>query len=60
MFAWPNSSSKICVNLPVASTWTEVQIPNIRVTNGSVYLGFTVNANAGNCVNVDYVQLTKN
>ena len=60
MFAWPDSGSEISVNLPVASTWTEVQIPKIQVTNGSVYLGFTVNANAGNWVKVQYVQLTRN
>jgi arabinogalactan endo-1,4-beta-galactosidase len=60
MFAWPDSGSETSVNLPVASTWTEVQIRDIQVTNGSVFLGFTVNANAENWVKVACIQLTKN
>jgi len=30
------------------------------VNDGNVYLGFSVNAHAGNWVNVNWVQLTEN
>ncbi|MGA8215501.1 MAG: glycosyl hydrolase 53 family protein [Candidatus Sulfotelmatobacter sp.] len=60
MFAYPAGGREISVKLPVASTWTEVQIPGIVVNDGNVYLGFSVNAHAGNWVNVNWVQLTEN
>ncbi len=60
MFAYPTNGSETTVNLPVSSGWTTVTISNISVTDGAVYLGFSVNANAGNWTNVESVSLTEN
>ena len=60
MFAYPGGGSQISVTLPVASTWTEVEIPGIVVADGSVYLGFSINANADDWTNVGWVSLTEN
>ncbi|UII29533.1 RICIN domain-containing protein [Fulvivirga maritima] len=35
------------------SSWTEITIPNINVTNGSIEVGVYSNASGGNWVNVD-------
>ena len=59
MFAWPNGGNQISVNLPVSGSWTRVKIPGIAVANGRVYLGFSVDANAGNWTNVGAVSLVR-
>jgi arabinogalactan endo-1,4-beta-galactosidase len=56
LFTGSASGSDLTVNLPVASSWTEVQISNISISEGEAYVGFTVNAKAGNWVNVEKVQ----
>jgi arabinogalactan endo-1,4-beta-galactosidase len=60
MFAWPTGGSEVSINIPAESTWTEIQIPNIQITEGEIYLGFSINANAGNWTNVEQVQFTLN
>jgi arabinogalactan endo-1,4-beta-galactosidase len=60
LFASPTGGSQVSVNLPVTSTWTEVQLSNVQVVEGEVYLGIAANANAGNWVNVESVQLVAN
>jgi arabinogalactan endo-1,4-beta-galactosidase len=60
MFAYPTGGSNMTVNLPTASTWTQVQIANIQVTAGTAYVGFTINASAGQWANVESVSFTEN
>ncbi len=45
------------VNIPATSTWTQVSIPNIQVTNGKCELAFYSVAGAGQWINFDDVQL---
>ena len=59
MFAWPNGGSQISVNVPVSNSWTRVKVPGIAVINGRVYLGFSVDANANNWMNVGAVSLVR-
>jgi len=59
MFAYPANGSETSVNLPVASSWTAVTISGISVTDGQVYLGFTINAKAGNWTRVESVSLVE-
>ncbi len=47
-------------SLPVGNSWTLVQILGVHVTSGSCTLGLWSDANAGNWVNLDDFQLTKN
>ncbi|MGP8187618.1 MAG: arabinogalactan endo-beta-1,4-galactanase [Terracidiphilus sp.] len=56
LFATPSGGSQSSVNLPTSSSWTEVQISNVQVTAGEVYLGIAVNGNAGNSINVEAVE----
>jgi hypothetical protein len=60
MFAWPTGGSNMTVNLPTAATWTEVQIANIQVTQGTAWVGFTISANSGQWANIESVSLTQN
>ena len=59
MFAYPTSGSNMTVNLPTANTWTEVQIPNIQVTEGTAWVGFTIDASAGEWTNIESVSFTQ-
>lgn len=59
MFAWPGGGSESTVNLPTASSWTTVTISGISVTDGQVYLGFSINAKAGDWTNVESVSLVQ-
>lgn len=45
------------VNLPVTSTWAQVQITGIQVTNGQCEIGLWSDANANNWSNLDNVEL---
>ena len=45
------------VNLPTASTWTQVQLTGIQVTNGQCEVGLWSDANAGNWCSLDNVEL---
>jgi len=57
---WPTGGSNMTVNLPTAATWTEVQIANIQVTQGTAWVGFTISANSGQWANIESVSLTQN
>jgi hypothetical protein len=46
------------INQPIGS-WTQVTIPAIKVTNGSIQVGVYSDANAGNWVNVDDFSLVQ-
>lgn len=48
------------VSIPTTSTWTQITIPNINVTNGQAEFGFWTDANAGNWMNADDVEFYKN
>ncbi|QIX61612.1 T9SS type A sorting domain-containing protein [Hymenobacter sp. BT18] len=43
--------------LPVTSAWTQIQLPNIEVTNGQCEVGLWSDANAGNWCSLDNVEL---
>jgi arabinogalactan endo-1,4-beta-galactosidase len=47
------------VNLPTASSWTQVTISGIQVTNGRAEVGFYTVANSGNWINIDDVRLVR-
>jgi arabinogalactan endo-1,4-beta-galactosidase len=56
----PVNGTTQTVNLPTASTWTQVQIANVSVTAGEATLTITVNGNAGNWLRVESVSFTAN
>ncbi|MFC7671050.1 T9SS type A sorting domain-containing protein [Hymenobacter humi] len=43
--------------LPVTSTWTQIQITGIQVSNGQCEIGLWSDANAGNWCSIDNVEL---
>ena len=45
------------IALPVTSTWTQIQISGIRVTNGACEIGLWSDANAGNWCSLDNAEL---
>ncbi|WP_151087758.1 glycosyl hydrolase 53 family protein [Hymenobacter baengnokdamensis] len=45
------------VALPVAGTWTQIQVPGIVVTNGQCEIGLRSVANAGNYCSLDDVEM---
>lgn len=49
--------SQVNVDIPTASTWTEISIDRVNVTNGQIEVGFYSNAPAGKWINVDDVRL---
>lgn len=59
MLAWPSGGSEMTVSLPKAGSWTEVVINDIPVTEGLAYVGFNINAGAGDWVNVESVSFTE-
>ncbi len=56
----PVNGATQTVNLPTASTWTQVQITNVSVTAGEAALSLTVNGNAGNWLRVESVSFAIN
>ena len=49
--------SERSVNLPSTSTWTQITLPNVKVTNGQCEVYFWSDANAGGqWINVDLVE----
>ncbi len=46
--------------IPDSDNWTPVTISNIYINNGQCRIGFWSNANAGNWLTVDDVELTRN
>jgi arabinogalactan endo-1,4-beta-galactosidase len=54
----PVNGTTRTVNVPTASSWTQVQITNISVTAGEASLTFTVNGNAGDWLRVESVSFT--
>jgi len=59
MWAW-SSAGWESVNFPGVDNWTYIQIPNVPVTNGQLYLGFYVDANANNYAAMGAVTLYQN
>jgi hypothetical protein len=60
MFAYPTGGSNASANLPTASSWTELQIVNVQVTEGTAWVGFTIDASAGQWTNIESVSFTQN
>jgi arabinogalactan endo-1,4-beta-galactosidase len=54
-----DSGPELKANIPETGwpNWTQVSIDNIEVTNGQVQIGFYSNANAGNWLSFDDVEL---
>ncbi len=48
--------AELKVNVPVTGVWTQISIPNIRVTNGQCTIGFYSDGNGGNWFSVDDVE----
>lgn len=48
------------LTLPTTSTWTQISITGINVTNGQCEIGLTSTANANQWANLDDVELLKN
>ncbi|NQX68762.1 SGNH/GDSL hydrolase family protein [Paenibacillus alba] len=46
------------VNIPAASSYTRISIPNINVTNGYLEIGFYSVGNGGNWITFDNIELT--
>lgn len=53
-------SSEKNTPIPTTSTWTQITITNIHVTNGQAEFGFWTDANANNWISVDNVEFFKN
>ena len=47
------------VSIPVTSSWVEVEITNIQVTNGKCTIAFYTEGNAGNWSCADNFELIK-
>lgn len=56
MLATDFGSSEVSVNLPTTSTWTQMSIDNIEVTNGQCTIGFYSDGNANNRACFDDVE----
>jgi arabinogalactan endo-1,4-beta-galactosidase len=56
----PVGGTTMSVNLPTASTWTQVQISNVPITEGEATIRLSVNGNAGNWVRIESVSFTAN
>lgn len=52
--------SQLTTNLPTTSTWTQIQITGINVTNGQCTIGLWSDANANNWCTMDDVEFYKN
>lgn len=48
------------LTLPTTSTWTQISITGINVTNGQCEIGLTSTASANQWANLDDVELFKN
>jgi hypothetical protein len=60
MQAWGYGGSNIAVNIPNnASTWTQITIPNINVTNGNCNITFYSKAQAYQWIHFDDVEFFK-
>ena len=59
MFAYPTGGSETTVAIPTASTWTKITLTGISITEAEAWVGFTVNAKAGEWVNIESVSFTK-
>src|SRR5690606_23259795 len=44
------------VNIPKTGVYTQITIPNIKVTNGQCTIGFYSDGNAGNWLTIDDVE----
>lgn len=53
-------SGELNVNIPINSSWTLVEIPNIQVSNGQCTVAFYTEGNAGDWSCVDNIELIKN
>lgn len=51
--------SERMTSLPVGNSWVKVVVRGIQVTNGKITIGLNSDANAGNWVKLDDVQLVK-
>ncbi|GBF77439.1 putative T9SS C-terminal target domain-containing protein [Paenibacillus sp. 598K] len=51
--------SGVTTNIPTASAWTQISIPNINVTNGQCTIGFYSNSPASRWYYVDQVEFVK-
>ncbi|WP_141500261.1 glycosyl hydrolase 53 family protein [Paenibacillus luteus] len=59
LFARDNGTSEARAALPIGSTWTKVYLRGIQVMNGKITIGLHSDANAGNSVKLDVVELVK-
>jgi len=59
MWTW-SAAGSTSINLAGSGNWTYIQIPNVTVSNGQVYVGFWVDANANDWVELTDVSLTQN
>ncbi|MBG8555915.1 glycosyl hydrolase 53 family protein [Hymenobacter guriensis] len=57
LYAKSFGGAEMNVALPVASTWTQIQLTGIQVTNGQCEIGLWSDANAGNWCSLDNVEL---
>lgn len=58
MTATGYGGADLSANITYNNAWSEVNIPDINITNGQVTIGFLSDANAGNWLNVDSITLT--
>ncbi|REE87390.1 O-glycosyl hydrolase [Paenibacillus taihuensis] len=59
MVAKNYGGSQLTANIGAASTWTQISIPNINVTNGTAEIAFYSIANANNWLAADDVEFYK-
>jgi hypothetical protein len=59
MYAWSTAGSP-SVNLSGTGNWTQIQIPNVTVTNGQLYVVFYADANPNDWVAISDVSLVQN
>ncbi|MFI8221428.1 hypothetical protein [Streptomyces sp. NPDC085932] len=54
-----HGSSEVSVPVPTGSTWMDIEIPNISVTNNKATIAFTSNASANQWMRVDAVSFAR-
>jgi len=58
MYCNEYGGNELQANIPTTSTWTQITIPNIQISNGKIQFGIYSRANAGNWIHFDDFVLT--
>ncbi|WP_206680671.1 glycosyl hydrolase 53 family protein [Hymenobacter polaris] len=57
LYAQPRGGTELAVALPTTTTWTQISLPGVVITNGQLTIGLRSVAAAGNYCSLDDVEL---